>query len=207
MATNSGLQHFNKGFEKMFAGKLTLRSPGLKAALIGAVALSALSGTSAQAATQGSLAATSTGSIGISATVPARARITGLADVAFAPTDLTVAVSNNQDVCVWSNTSTKGYNVTATGSGASSAFTLTTGGASPLLVPYTVAWNPSAGQTSGTALTASMVSGNQVSTATNQTCSGGETQSLILGIVASELGGMQATTSYTGTLTLVVAPV
>lgn len=180
----------------------------LKSFAASAVALASLaSGTAYAAPTQGTLGATSTGSILITASVPNRARITGLADVTFAPTDLTVAASNAQDVCVWSNTATKGYNVTATGSGASSAFTLTTAGPSPLTVPYSVAWNASAGQTTGTTLASGTVSANQVSTATNQLCTAGETQSLILGIIASDLGAMQATTSYTGTLTLVVAPV
>ena len=59
----------------------------------------------------------------------------------------------------------------------------------------------------GTALTSGTASANLVSTATNQTCGGGETQSLILGIAAANVGAMQASTSYTGTLTLVVAPV
>ena len=81
-----------------------------------------LSGT-AQAATQGSQGATSTGTALISATVPNRAQISKLSDVTFAPTDLTVAASSAQNVCVWSNTSLKKYNITATGSGAQ-AFTL-----------------------------------------------------------------------------------
>src|SRR5262245_5627324 len=75
----------------------------------------------ALAATQGNLGATSTGSVAITASVPSRVRITGLADVAFTNQDPGTDASNAQDVCVWSNTATKGYTITATGSSAAGA--------------------------------------------------------------------------------------
>ena len=137
--------------------------------------------------------------------MPNRARITGLSDVAFTSQDPNTAASNAQSVCVWSNTATKGYTVTATGDGAASAFTLAS---STLTVPYSVQWNASTGQTSGTALTAGTASAGLVSTATQQTCSTSPatTSSLIVGISTTALGTMQATASYTGILTLVVTP-
>ena len=100
-----------------------------------AVVTAALACVPAMAATQGTLGATSTGTVAISASVPSRARITGLEDVSFASQDPNTAASNAQDVCVWSNTASKGYSITATGSGAGSAFTLANGG---LTVPYSV---------------------------------------------------------------------
>ncbi len=159
----------------------------------------------ALAATQGTLGSTSTGSISIGASVPNRVQISGLTDVAFTNQDPSVAASNAQNVCLYSNTSTKGYNVTATGSGASSAFTLSNGAAT---VPYSVEWAGSSGQSSGTALTTSAALTGLTSTATNPTCSAGpsSTASLVVKITAANLQGMQAATSYTGTLTLVVAP-
>lgn len=170
-----------------------------------AVLAAALVSVPAMAATQGTLGATSTGTVAISASVPNRARITGLADVAFTNQDPGTAASNAQDVCVWSNTATKGYTVTASGSGASNAFTLA-GGSSP--VPYSVEWSASAGQTTGTALTAGTASAGLVSTATQQICATGpaDTASLIVGISTADLGTMEAATSYTGTLTLLVTP-
>lgn len=189
----------------MRASTKMIGSAVLKASLSAAVMVAAIASTTAQAATQGTLGATSTGTVTITASVPARARIGGLVDVAFPLQDPNTAASNAQDVCVWSNTSTKGYTVTATGSGASNAFTLD--GGSSLTVPYSVQWNSASGQTSGTALTTGSAETGLVSTATNQTCSGGETQSLVVGINTTDLGSMQATTTYTGTLTLVVAPV
>lgn len=160
---------------------------------------------SALAATQGSLGTTSTGSISISASVPNRVQLTGLMDVTFANQDPATAASNAQSVCVWSNSSTRGYNVTATGSGSSNAFTLANGA---LTVPYNVEWAGSSGQTSGTALTSGSALTGLTSVATSATCSSGASSSasLIVKIPAANLQTMQAATSYTGTLTLVVAP-
>ncbi len=176
----------------------------MKKLLLAAAAIALSTGT-AHAANQGTLGATSTGDITITASVQARVRITGLADVSWTNQDPGTAATNAQDVCVWSNTSTKGYTVTARGDGASNAFTLANGA---LTVPYSVQWNASAGQTTGTALTTGSASGTLTSTAaTNQTCTAGESASLVVGISAADLGGMQAATSYSGVLTLVVSPV
>ncbi len=175
----------------------------MKKLLMAAAAIALSTGT-AHAANQGTLGATSTGDITITASVQARVRITGLADVSWTNQDPGTAATNAQDVCVWSNTSTKGYTVTASGDGASNAFTLANGA---LTVPYSVQWNASAGQTTGTALTTGSASGTLTSTATNQTCSAGESASLVVGIGTSDLSGMQAATSYSGVLTLVVSPV
>jgi hypothetical protein len=160
---------------------------------------------SAHAATDGTQGATSTGTVGISASVPSRVRITGLEDVAFTNQDPAISASNAQDVCVWSNTATKGYSILATGSGTANAFTLSNG---TTTVPYTVQWSSSAGNTSGTAVTAGTALTGQVSTATNQLCSSGpaNSASLVVGISTANLGTMQASTSYIGTLTLLVAP-
>lgn len=186
-------------FRKSPAAKLVASS--LSLALAGAAGLAM----PAHAATQGSLGATSTGTVAISASVPARARLSGLADVAFTSVDPSSAASNAQSVCAWSNTATKSYTVTATGSGASNAFTLANGA---LTVPYSVQWAGSASQTSGSALTAGTASSSFVSAATNQQCASGPTASasLIIGISANDLQSMQASTSYTGTLTLLMTP-
>jgi hypothetical protein len=159
----------------------------------------------ALAASQGSLGTTSTGSVSISASVPNRVQISNLSDVSFTNQDPSVAASNAQNVCVWSNSSTKGYNVTATGSGAANAFTLSNGAAT---VPYSVEWAGSSGQSAGTALAAGSMLTGLTSTATHPTCSTGASSSasLVVKISAANLQAMQAATSYTGTLTLVVAP-
>jgi hypothetical protein len=177
----------------------------LNRAITGLAIASVLMASPVAAATQGTLGATSTGNVSITASVPSRARITGLADVAFTSQDPATAASNAQNVCVWSNTATRGYTITATGSGTSNAFTLTNGSTT---VPYSVAWAPSINQTSGTALISGTASGSLTSSATNQTCVSGPvaSSSLIVGISTTDLGTMSAASTYTGTLTLLVAP-
>lgn len=171
-------------------------------ALLACCAL-ALPGT-AIAATQGTVGSTSTGSVSISAVVPGRVQISGLTDIDFGTVDPTTAASSNEDVCVWSNTSGRGYTVTATGSGASNEFSLSDG---TNTLPYSVEWADTSGQTTGTALTSGTALGSLTSTAVNPTCSSGPsaTASLIVGMTAADLQAAVAS-SYTGTLTLVVAP-
>jgi hypothetical protein len=159
----------------------------------------------ARGATDGTLGATSTGSVSISASVPSRARITGLANVDFTDQDPAAVATRVQNVCVWSNTPTRAYSITATGSGDANAFTLSNGSAT---VPYSVEWSASVDQTSGTALLAGNASGALTTTATQQTCANGPaaSASLIVGLAPEDLGTMYAGTSYTGTLTLLVTP-
>lgn len=163
-------------------------------------------GAPAGAATQGTLGATSTGSITITATVPNRAQITGLTDITFSSVDPSSAATSTQSDCVWSNTATKGYSIKATGSGTSGAFTLASGALTP--VPYSVQWAASSGQSSGTAMTAGTALTGQTTTATTPTCSSSPTttSSLIVTIAATDLQSMAAATSYSGTLTLLVTP-
>ena len=157
------------------------------------------------AASQGTLGSTSTGSVLISASVPNRVQLSGLSDVSFLNQDPATAALNAQNVCVWSNTTTKGYNVTATGSGTASAFTL---GSGALTVPYSVQWSATSGQSSGTALATGTALTGLKSTATSANCSSGvsSSASLIVTMSTANLQTMQAATTYTGTLTLVVAP-
>lgn len=169
-----------------------------------ALLLAASFTSSVGAATQGTLGSTSQGSITISASVPNRIEISGLSDVSFLNQDPSSNASNNQDVCVWSNTASGGYNITASGSGASSAFTLANGA---LTVPYSVEWATSTGQTSGTALTAATNVTGLTSSATSPDCStGSKSASLIVNMAATDLQSMAGGATYTGTLTLLVAP-
>ncbi len=156
--------------------------------------------------TQGAISAMSTGTVAISASVLARAQISGLTDVTFTGLDpaATTSASAAQNDCVWSNTLGKGYTITASGSGTSGAFTLA---ASAKTVPYSVQWAATASQTSGTTLTNGVASGTLVSTAVLPACAGGSANStLIVSIASSDVQTMTAATSYTGALTLLVQP-
>ncbi len=189
----------------MFASPFSRRTRHICLAIL--TASSALAAAApAMAASQGSLGATSTGSVTITASVPNRARLTALNDISFSNVDPSADATNSQNVCAWSNTATKGYSITATGSGSGGAFTLASGALTP--VPYTVQWNQTSGQSSGTSLTASTALGGLVSTATKPTCNSGPsaTASLIVAIGASDLQDMVAATTYTGNLTLLLTP-
>lgn len=181
------------------------RSRGTRAMLVGAGLSVALTAMPALAATQGTVGATSTGSVTITASVPNRARITGLTDVSFLNQDPGVAAASAQNVCVWSNTATKAYTITASGSGSANAFTLAAGAST---VPYSVEWASTAGQTSGTALSTGTASASLISAATHQTCTSGPSASasLVIRMSTADLGTMSAGSNYTGTLTLLITP-
>ena len=165
----------------------------------------ALSGGAAEAATQGSLGATSSGSISISLSVAGRVQISGLSDVAFVAVSPDAAATAAQNVCVWSNTATKGYSVTASGSGAGNAFELS-GPANT--TPYAVAWSDATGQTSGTPLNAGAPLSGLTSSAIRPDCSSGgaASSSLIVTVDPAALQAAQPDTTYTGALNLLVSP-
>lgn len=182
---------------------MKINLPGLGVAMISCLGIWL---NTAWSATQGTLGATSTGTINITLTVPSQAQITGLTDVTFTNQSPSVAASNAQNICVYSNTATKGYTVTATGNGASNAFTLTSAALTP--IPYSVQFAGTSGQTSGTSLLTGVASTGFTSTAVNPTCSSAPltTASLIVGITTTNLQLAQAGASYTGILTLLITP-
>ncbi len=191
----------------MLAMRIIAISNISRSKLLGAlVACLALLGERAEAATQGTLGETSTGSITITVSVAKLAQISGLSDVTLSAVDPASTATNAQSVCVWSNTATKGYSITASGSGPGSSFALTNGS---MTAPYSVAWSVSSGQTSGTSLSPGAALTGLTSTATEPSCSSdpATTSSLIVTVGAADLQNMQAETSYSGTLNLLVSPI
>jgi hypothetical protein len=165
------------------------------------------SSTGAQATPQqGSLGATSQGSVLVTATVPARVQITGLTDLNFGTLDPTTAASSSENVCVWSNTSTKGYNVTATGDGGGTGNTFKlASGANKL--DYTVEWAGTSGAVSGQALTTNVAKTGFTSNATAPNCSASTSATMFVKFSTAQMqAAVGSATAYTGTLTLVVAP-
>lgn len=167
------------------------------------------------AVTQGSLGPDSTGIVGIEVDKPAQARITGLSDMTLASWvigdgDKTL----HTDACIY--TTSGAYTVVATGSGASSAFTLTDGvdGTALHTVPYTVKWDDAGagaiGGGPGTSLTAADApapfSNASVVSATCATGSpAGPNARINIGLTEANLVQL-ASGTFTGTLTLLVAP-
>ena len=155
--------------------------------------------------------------VGIVASGPALAaspqvRISKLSDVSLAPANITVDAVASQSICIFRNAGSGGipggYSVTASGSGPGSAFSLQAAGVTPRL-PYSVLWNDSAGQTSGTALSPGAVSLGHITTQTaSQNCSSGPSTSasLIIQVLTGDLQAAVGGVTYSGTLTLAIAP-
>ncbi len=164
----------------------------------------------AHAATQGTAGTTSTGTVTINASISPRVDISSLSDITFADADLgSVVNTSNQstktaNVCVWSNNADKSYYITASGSGTSGAFSLAN--STNPVIPYEVYWNATTGQTTGTQLTTGTKSAKLTSTATSPSCGSGTSATLVVGIMGTDANSMLASTTYTGTLTLLVAP-
>lgn len=165
----------------------------------------------AHAATQGSLAATSQGSLNISVTKSVQAEISDLSDVTLANWSLgdgNVTLFSN--VCIYS--STGNYKITANGSGLAGIFTIASG---LNLIPYSVTWNAGGVgnlASTGTSLTANIQStGFTTATKTSVNCSGGtaanDTARVVIGIASSDMtSAASSSTAYTGTLTMLVTP-
>lgn len=182
--------------------------------LIAATSLAAgamLAPLAAQAATQGTLGATSTGSANISVTKSVQAQISDISDMTL--TNWSIgdgAVTLSSNVCVYS--STGNYKVTATGSGSGSAFSIASGSNT---IPYTVTWNAGGAgglSNTGTSLTTNTQSaslGNASVTSAN--CSGGgagnDTARVIVGISQASMdAAASSSTPYTGTITMLITP-
>jgi hypothetical protein len=167
-------------------------------------------GATAQAATQGTAGTTSTGTVVINASIAARVRISNLSDLTFADSDFAPIIGTGnsaqktENVCTWSNNSDRSYFISASGSGAANAFTLASA-ANPV-IPYSVSWAQTTGQTTGTALTAATKSSKFISSATTSNCSGGASATLLVSIAGADAEAMLAGAAYTGTLTLLMTP-
>jgi spore coat protein U-like protein len=134
-----------------------------------------------------------------------KVRVSSLSDVAFGSVaNLTSDAIQSQSLCLFSDTVTASYNVTAVGSGLSGAFELASG---TQTLPYDVQWSGAPNRTSGSQLTPNVPLVGQTSNASHQVCSNGPatTASLVILLRATALSKAVAGT-YSGTLTLIVGP-
>ena len=132
----------------------------------------------------------------------ANVQIFGLSDVSFGTlSSVSADVTSSQSVCAYAGLLGGRYSITASGSGSNGAFTLTNGSA---LLPYEVQWAGTSGQATGTALTANAALSGQT---TLLNCLLGLTTdaSLIVILRGTSLSAATAG-SYSGTLTLLIAP-
>jgi hypothetical protein len=134
-----------------------------------------------------------------------KVNISNLSDVVFGSlANVGVDAVNSQSICVYSSTATNGYQVTATGSGSGNAFAMSSGLST---LPYDVQWNASAGQSSGTQLTAGATLTGQISSANQKTCNSGPANSASLIVILRSSALSKASAGdYSGTLTLLIGP-
>ena len=92
----------------------------------------------AQAARQGSLGSTSSGTISISVSVAAQARVSGARDMGFAEDHSEGVQIRSRDICMSSSSLARSFRVAAIGSGPSGALELSNG---PHTRPYSVRWS------------------------------------------------------------------
>lgn len=134
-----------------------------------------------------------------------KVRITKLVDIAFGTiANLGSDAVRSESVCLYAETNTNGYNVTATGTGPAGAFQLSSGAGS---MAFDVQWSSSSGQSSGSQLVPNVPLTGQVSSATQQACTSGPatSASLIVILRSTALSSARAGT-YNGTLTLLIGP-
>ncbi len=153
-------------------------------------------------ATQGTLGATSTGTVGVQITIPSMVRVSGLSDITLAPSSVATDSMGSTTACVYSNSSTVGgYSVTATSANGSGGTFAASGGSSSL--KYSATWNDGTGDanlTSGTQLT-----GQTGAHTTSTTCSGGSNATFKVNFTATDMQAVSVGT-YTDTVTLLVEP-
>lgn len=160
----------------------------------------AMTTTTGYGASDGTVGATSTGSAVISVTIPKLIRARSFADYSFGSYAGTGDLNGNDDLNISSNY-TGTYQVTATGSGAASAFTITDGTAT---IAYNVYFNDATGTggrvaaSTGVAITAQSGVVKPLSTATLNA-------NLSIEILEANLQAVDAGT-YSGTVTLVFQP-
>ena len=166
-----------------------------------ALGIVTLGASAAYAATQGTLGATSTGTADITVTISEQYRISSLQDYTFGTYAGTGDLTSNDDVCVYHNGDGL-YTVTATGSGAANAFTVTNGSNT---IAYGVAFNDQTGVVGQTALTTGNASATQSgANVTSSDCSsGGLSANLEVELLEAALQAAPAG-AYTGTVTVVV---
>ncbi|AMN46919.1 hypothetical protein ACG33_07380 [Steroidobacter denitrificans] len=185
-----------------------LRSTSLRGLLTGVAAtvvIGCLTAGSASAATQGQRGATSTGSLGVSLTVPTLARVSKLEDIQLGSwTGAGDLTGSSNAICVWTNSGV--YSITAQSQNVQgNDFNLRSN--SGKLVPYKVQWAQSGNQTSGQALNPNSPLTGQNTNAQSIDCSQGPnaTAGLFVNIAENALSAA-GEGAYSDTLTLVITP-
>lgn len=132
-------------------------------------------------------------------------RIRQLNDIAFGTIGTVPADQSLTDtLCVYSTATSGRYTITARGSGSSNAFTLASGSNT---LPYEVQWAFAASQSAGTALSPNVAVAGTTTNRADSTCTLAASQTATLIVVLRTSAQQSASAgTYSGTLTLLVAP-
>ncbi len=129
-------------------------------------------------------------------------RITGFSNFAFGTWVGSGDLQNSDDLCVY-NSATSNYQITATGDGVGSAFTLDSSG---IPVAYEVYWNDSTGTSGNVQLTTnSTLHGQSGANTSSETCGGSNNANLEIFVPEGSLSTVTAG-SFSGTLTILLEP-
>jgi hypothetical protein len=125
-----------------------------------------------------------------------------LTDISLPQVDPSKAALATQEVCVSSNTLSKSYTVTASGSGPGDHFALSSGSRT---IPFKVHWHASAAQ-AGRGLSSGIPSGALTSAAMDQACTARNKARLTVEFAQPDLEMAEPGLTYTGILNLTVSP-
>lgn len=157
-------------------------------------------------ATQGTLGATSTGTVNVSITIPSLVQISGLSDITLGSTS-TFPATGSSGACIYSNVVTPlgSYYITAT-SLNSTGTNFRVKDSNTDYITYSAYWNNTATATQTTALASGTKSAQQTGgSAVSLTCAGTANANFNIGFSAAQIQGAPAAT-YTDVVTLLITP-
>lgn len=158
----------------------------------------------AEAASQGSVGGTSSGSVNITASVQARAEMSGSEDIEFEVTGSTDQLRISRDMCVFSNSVGGSYTISAEGSGLETALELSNGDQA---VGYSGEWSPLADWASAGAHPGGSIVLNLTAAKTESECGArAGLARLVLVVDQVRLQPAQSGASNVGILNLTVSP-
>jgi hypothetical protein len=158
----------------------------------------------AQAARQGSLGSKSSGTISISVSVAAQARVSGARDVEFTEDDSEGVQIRSRDICMSSNSLARSFRVAAIGSGPEGALELSSGSDT---LAYSVQWSLPENPNPASLPATDAPSGNIDTSPSQLECrSGTGLARMTVALDDPRPRSVKAHAPYTGTLTLLLSP-
>lgn len=158
----------------------------------------------AQAARQGSLGSTSSGTVSISVSVPAQARVSGVRDMEFAEAASEVLPTRSRVICMSSNSLARSFRIAAIGSGSEGALELSNGSHT---LAYSVRWSLPENPGAGSLPAMDPPDGNIDASPSQLECrSGTGLARLTVAIDDPRRRSVETHAPYTGTLTLLLSP-